>query len=207
MTRFCSDLTPTATFNKLLFVACRESGLWCLYECLARTNLMWDRVDIASAEAGQCVALALRRVKRTAVRKGMVIVHKSDTPPKGRDQCRSPQVRPNSLKLPFGLKDRCSFYSKPQHSWRRCEDDEYSQPQHYYATKLSSTYPVFRSDDESTDSNLSGDASLWSESSVIIFNLKQLTQWVAGCTTDCPDCIHGPPTGSATHRRSCDGTI
>lgn len=44
---------------------------------------MWDRVDVATAEAGQCVALALKRVKRAAVRKGMVIVHKSDTLPKG----------------------------------------------------------------------------------------------------------------------------
>lgn len=75
-------------------------------------------MDVASAEAGQCVALALKRVKRAAVRKGMVIVHKSDTPPKGTAQCRSPLARPNSLKLPFGLKDKCSFYSEPQHCWR-----------------------------------------------------------------------------------------
>jgi GTPase len=41
------------------------------------------RADVATAEAGQCVALALKRVRRVAVRKGMVIAHKTDTPPKG----------------------------------------------------------------------------------------------------------------------------
>ncbi|KAF9244941.1 P-loop containing nucleoside triphosphate hydrolase protein [Melanogaster broomeanus] len=40
------------------------------------------RADVVTAEAGQCVALALKRVKRVAVRKGMVIVHRSETPPK-----------------------------------------------------------------------------------------------------------------------------
>ncbi|OJA13059.1 hypothetical protein AZE42_01886 [Rhizopogon vesiculosus] len=44
------------------------------------------RADVATAEAGQCVALALKRVKRAAVRKGMVIVHKTDTPPKATRQ-------------------------------------------------------------------------------------------------------------------------
>ena len=34
------------------------------------------------AEAGQTVALALKRVRRAAVRKGMVIVHKIDAPPR-----------------------------------------------------------------------------------------------------------------------------
>ena len=39
---------------------------------------------VASAEAGQCVSLALKRVRRAAVRKGMVIVHKTDaSPPRG----------------------------------------------------------------------------------------------------------------------------
>jgi GTPase len=45
--------------------------------------LNFRRADVTTAEAGQCVALALKRVKRAAVRKGMVIVHKTDTPPKG----------------------------------------------------------------------------------------------------------------------------
>ncbi|KZV66905.1 GTP-binding protein 1 [Peniophora sp. CONT] len=40
------------------------------------------RADVSHAEAGQTVALALKRVRRAAVRKGMVIVHKIDAPPR-----------------------------------------------------------------------------------------------------------------------------
>ncbi|KDR75898.1 hypothetical protein GALMADRAFT_140480 [Galerina marginata CBS 339.88] len=42
-----------------------------------------DRADVSRAEAGQCVSLALKRIRRAAVRKGMVLVAKSDTPPRG----------------------------------------------------------------------------------------------------------------------------
>ncbi|KAG1862563.1 P-loop containing nucleoside triphosphate hydrolase protein [Suillus subalutaceus] len=49
-------------------------------------SMQRKRADVATAEAGQCVALALKRVKRAAVRKGMVIVHKTDTPPKATRQ-------------------------------------------------------------------------------------------------------------------------
>ena len=42
-----------------------------------------SRANVTMAEAGQCVSLALKRVRRGAVRKGMIIVHKSDTPPRG----------------------------------------------------------------------------------------------------------------------------
>ncbi|KAF9222557.1 GTP-binding protein 1 [Gyrodon lividus] len=45
-------------------------------------SMQRKRADVTTAEAGQCVALALKRVKRAAVRKGMVIVHKSETPPR-----------------------------------------------------------------------------------------------------------------------------
>ncbi|KAF8844664.1 P-loop containing nucleoside triphosphate hydrolase protein [Paxillus ammoniavirescens] len=45
-------------------------------------SMQRKRADVVTAEAGQCVALALKRVKRAAIRKGMVIVHKSETPPK-----------------------------------------------------------------------------------------------------------------------------
>jgi hypothetical protein len=39
---------------------------------------------VTSAEAGQSVSLALKRVRRAAVRKGMVIVHKTEAaPPRG----------------------------------------------------------------------------------------------------------------------------
>ena len=39
---------------------------------------------VSTADAGQCVSFALKRVRRTGVRKGMVIVSKTETPPKGR---------------------------------------------------------------------------------------------------------------------------
>ena len=41
------------------------------------------RAPVNSAEAGQCVSLALKRVRRAAVRKRMVIVHKTEAPPRG----------------------------------------------------------------------------------------------------------------------------
>ncbi|TFK86884.1 GTP-binding protein 1 [Polyporus arcularius HHB13444] len=40
------------------------------------------RARVPSAEAGQCVSFALKRVRRTDVRKGMVLVHKTETLPK-----------------------------------------------------------------------------------------------------------------------------
>ncbi|KAI0745724.1 P-loop containing nucleoside triphosphate hydrolase protein [Earliella scabrosa] len=40
------------------------------------------RARVPSAEAGQCVSFALKRVRRTDVRKGMVLVHKTEAPPK-----------------------------------------------------------------------------------------------------------------------------
>jgi GTPase len=49
-------------------------------------SMQRKRADVTTAEAGQCVALALKRVKRAAVRKGMVIMHKTDTPPKATRQ-------------------------------------------------------------------------------------------------------------------------
>lgn len=49
-------------------------------------SMQRKRADVSSAEAGQCVSLALKRVKRAVVRKGMVIVHKSDTPPRATRQ-------------------------------------------------------------------------------------------------------------------------
>lgn len=42
------------------------------------------RAEVSSAEAGQTVSLALRRVMRADVRKGMVIAHKSEAPPRGK---------------------------------------------------------------------------------------------------------------------------
>ena len=42
-----------------------------------------ERADVSRAEAGQCVSLALKRIRRAAVRKGMVLVTKTDTPPRG----------------------------------------------------------------------------------------------------------------------------
>ena len=41
------------------------------------------RADVTTAVAGQTVALALKHVPRAAVRKGMVIVHRTEIPPRG----------------------------------------------------------------------------------------------------------------------------
>ncbi|KAI0775757.1 GTP-binding protein 1 [Trametes elegans] len=40
------------------------------------------RARVPSADAGQCVSFALKRVRRTDVRKGMVLVHKDEAQPK-----------------------------------------------------------------------------------------------------------------------------
>lgn len=49
---------------------------------------------VNSAEAGQCVSLALKRVRRAAIRKGMVIVHKTDAgPPRGKKFYKDPDLR------------------------------------------------------------------------------------------------------------------
>ncbi|KAJ7647327.1 GTP-binding protein 1 [Roridomyces roridus] len=45
-------------------------------------SMQRKRANVNTAEAGQCVSLALKRVRRAAVRKGMVVVHKTETPPK-----------------------------------------------------------------------------------------------------------------------------
>ena len=57
---------------------------------------------MSSAEAGQCVSLALKRVKRAVIRKGMVIVHKSDTPPRG-----------NLIHMQWTTTDTCDICSNP----------------------------------------------------------------------------------------------
>jgi GTPase len=41
------------------------------------------RADVTTAVAGQTVALALKHVPRVAVRKGMVIVHRTEVAPRG----------------------------------------------------------------------------------------------------------------------------
>ncbi|KAF7321313.1 GTP-binding protein 1 [Mycena kentingensis (nom. inval.)] len=52
------------------------------FQSTAVKTMQRKRADVTRAEAGQCVSLALKRVRRAAIRKGMVIVHK-DTQPKG----------------------------------------------------------------------------------------------------------------------------
>ncbi|KAF8658288.1 hypothetical protein AX16_002061 [Volvariella volvacea WC 439] len=44
-------------------------------------SMQRKRADVNTAEAGQCVSLALKRIKRSAIRKGMVVVHKTEQPP------------------------------------------------------------------------------------------------------------------------------
>jgi GTPase len=53
------------------------------YQSTVIKSMQRKRAAVSTAEAGQCVSLALKRIKRAAVRKGMVIVNKSDTAPKG----------------------------------------------------------------------------------------------------------------------------
>ena len=44
-------------------------------------SIQRKRANVTSAEAGQTVSLALKRTKRQQVRKGMVMVKKTDEPP------------------------------------------------------------------------------------------------------------------------------
>ncbi|EKM80959.1 hypothetical protein AGABI1DRAFT_71614 [Agaricus bisporus var. burnettii JB137-S8] len=52
------------------------------YRVTAIKSMHRKRTIVTTAEAGQCVSLALKRVKRAEVRKGMVIVPRTDTPPR-----------------------------------------------------------------------------------------------------------------------------
>lgn len=45
-------------------------------------SMQRKRSTVTNADAGQSVSLALKRVRKAQVRKGMVIVHKTDTPPR-----------------------------------------------------------------------------------------------------------------------------
>ncbi|KAG6828111.1 hypothetical protein H0H92_009161 [Tricholoma furcatifolium] len=49
-------------------------------------SMQRKRANVTTAEAGQCVSFALKRVMRASVRKGMVLVHKTETPPKSTRQ-------------------------------------------------------------------------------------------------------------------------
>ncbi|KAJ7703190.1 GTP-binding protein 1 [Mycena rosella] len=52
------------------------------YQSTVVKSMQRKRANVTTAEAGQCVSLALKRVRRAAVRKGMVLVNKTDSPPK-----------------------------------------------------------------------------------------------------------------------------
>jgi len=63
-----------------------ETIVACLGEFSLKLSLSFCKsATVTSAEAGQCVSLALKRIKRAEVRKGMVLVPKTDTPPRGMD--------------------------------------------------------------------------------------------------------------------------
>ncbi|KAG8977192.1 hypothetical protein FRC05_002191 [Tulasnella sp. 425] len=51
------------------------------------------RAEVKSAEAGQTVSLALKRVRRAGVRKGMVILQKTETPPQASRRFEGQAVR------------------------------------------------------------------------------------------------------------------
>ncbi|KAF8210283.1 P-loop containing nucleoside triphosphate hydrolase protein [Mycena galopus ATCC 62051] len=52
------------------------------YQSTVVKSMQRKRANVTTAEAGQCVSLALKRVRKAAVRKGMVLVHKTENPPK-----------------------------------------------------------------------------------------------------------------------------
>ncbi|EPQ57551.1 P-loop containing nucleoside triphosphate hydrolase protein [Gloeophyllum trabeum ATCC 11539] len=52
------------------------------YQSTVIKSMQRKRAPVTTAEAGQCVSFALKRIRRQAVRKGMVIVHKTETPPR-----------------------------------------------------------------------------------------------------------------------------
>ncbi|KAF8070140.1 GTP-binding protein 1 [Lyophyllum atratum] len=49
-------------------------------------SMQRKRANVTTAEAGQCVSFALKRVRRAAVRKGMVLVPKTEAPPRSTRQ-------------------------------------------------------------------------------------------------------------------------
>ncbi|KII92911.1 hypothetical protein PLICRDRAFT_104001 [Plicaturopsis crispa FD-325 SS-3] len=52
------------------------------YQSTVIKDMQRKRAPVTTAEAGQCVSFALKRVRRAAIRKGMVIVNKTDIPPR-----------------------------------------------------------------------------------------------------------------------------
>jgi len=52
------------------------------YQTVVIRSMQRKRANVGSAEAGQCVSLALKRIRRAVVRKGMVLVNKTDVPPR-----------------------------------------------------------------------------------------------------------------------------
>lgn len=61
------------------------------------------RAPVTSAEAGQCVSFALKRMRRSAVRKGMVIVSKTETPPRGELALSVSEVVALSMLMKLGI--------------------------------------------------------------------------------------------------------
>ncbi|KLO14595.1 GTP-binding protein 1 [Schizopora paradoxa] len=62
-----------------IFLGPDENGNW---HTSAIKSIQRKRAPVGSADAGQCVSFALKRMRRNAVRKGMVIVAKTEVPPK-----------------------------------------------------------------------------------------------------------------------------
>ncbi|KJA19920.1 hypothetical protein HYPSUDRAFT_43812 [Hypholoma sublateritium FD-334 SS-4] len=52
------------------------------YQTTVIRSMQRKRAEVTRAEAGQCVSLALKRIRRAEVRKGMVLVPKTDVPPR-----------------------------------------------------------------------------------------------------------------------------
>ncbi|KAJ3476836.1 hypothetical protein NLI96_g10887 [Meripilus lineatus] len=73
------------------------------FQTTAIKSIQRKRAPVTSAEAGQCVSFALKRMRRSAVRKGMVIVSKTETPPRGELALSVSEVVALSMLMKLGI--------------------------------------------------------------------------------------------------------
>jgi selenocysteine-specific translation elongation factor len=69
------------------------------------------RAAVSTAEAGQSVSIALKRIRRDDIRKGMVLVHKNDAHPRGYILMLCCYIDSQNSQLRDSLKVKSSYYS------------------------------------------------------------------------------------------------
>ena len=74
---------PMAIICQPSLKACKGKGLTNVFDECFHEHRLRIRAEVTRAEAGQCVSMALKRIRRAQVRKGMVLVNKTETPPRG----------------------------------------------------------------------------------------------------------------------------